>query len=192
MNYKLILMILVLMLIFFGCQQQSAERKANSTEKEIDDKFLHTYLIEKDTLVFYGELIYVPIYSEIYYGDAGKTIELAVTLSIHNTDLNHSIKVKGVNYHNKKGKLISKLVQQPITLAPLETTNFMIGEKDRTGGTGANFIVEWNTQENVSSPIIEAIMVTTQMNQGISFTTTGKITKKFGRSISADILPSGF
>ncbi len=183
MSNKLILMIPVLMLIFFGCQQQSAEHKANSTEKEIDDKFLHTYLIEKDTLVFYGELIYVPIYSEIYYGDAGKTIELAITLSIHNTDLNHPIKVKSVNYHNKKGKLISKLVQQPIILAPLETSNFMIGEKDRTGGTGANFIVEWNTQEIVSSPIIEAIMVTTQMNQGISFTTAGKITKKFGSSI---------
>jgi hypothetical protein len=60
----------------------------------------------------------------------------------------------------------------------------MIGEKDRTGGTGANFIVEWNTDEVVSSPIIEAIMITTQMNQGISFTTTGKITKKFGRSTS--------
>ena len=184
MNYKLIFMVPVLLLIFFGCQQQTAERKANSAEKEIEDKFLYTYLIEKDTLVFYGELIYVPIYSEIYYGDAGKTIELAVTLSIHNTDLNHSIIVKSVNYHNKKGNLISKLVQQSITLAPLETTNFMIGEKDRTGGTGANFIVEWNTQENVSSPIIEAIMVTTQMNQGISFTTTGKITKKFGRSVS--------
>lgn len=184
MNYKLILMIAAVLPIFFGCQQQSAERKPGNTEKEIDDKFLYTYLIEKDTLVHYGELIYVPVYSEIYYGDAGKTIELAVTLSIHNTDLNHSIVVKGVNYHNKKGNLINKLVKLPITLAPLETTNFMIDETDKSGGTGANFIVEWNTDQEVSSPIIEAIMVTTQMSQGISFTTTGKITKKFGRSIS--------
>lgn len=183
MNYKLILIFPVILLFLSGCQQQSTERKPSNAEKEMDEKFLYTYLIEKDTLVHYGELIYVPIYSEIYYGDAGKTIELAVTLSVHNTDLNHSIMVKSVNYHNKKGNLIKKMVQQPILLAPLETTNFMIGEKDRSGGTGANFIVEWNTQNNVSSPIIEAIMVTTQMNQGISFTTGGKITKKFGSSI---------
>ena len=182
MKYNLRLIIPFLVLSFFGCKQEQSEQSKGNAEKAIDEKFLYTYLIEKDTLVHYGELIYVPIYSEIYYGDAGKTIELAVTLSIHNTDLTHSITVKSVNYHNKKGNLINKLVKQPITLAPLETTNFMIGEKDRSGGTGANFIVEWNTQENVSSPIIEAIMVTTQMNQGISFTTTGKITKKFGRS----------
>lgn len=183
MKKELIIIAPLLLVILFGCQQQSDENRDMTELTDIDGKFLHTYLIEKDTLVYYGELIYVPIYSEIYYGDAGKTIELAITLSIHNTDLNHPIKVKGVNYHNKKGNLITKLVKEPITLAPLETTNFMIGEKDRTGGTGANFIVEWNTQENVSSPIIEAIMVTTQMNQGISFTTAGKITKKFGKSI---------
>ena len=185
MKYKLILTVPVLLLIFLACKQQSSERIKGNSEKAIDEKFLYTYLIEKDTLVHYGELIYVPIYSEIYYGDAGKTIELAVTLSIHNTDLSHSITVKGVNYHNKKGDLINRMVEHPIVLAPLETTNFTIGEKDRSGGTGANFIVEWNTRENVSSPIIEAIMITTQMNQGISFTTAGKITKKFGRSTSA-------
>lgn len=106
MNYKLILMVAAVLLIFFGCQEQSAERNPGSAEKEMDDKFLYTYLIEKDTLVHYGELIYVPIYYEIYYGDAGKTIELAVTLSVHNTDPNHSIMVKSVNYHNKKGNLI--------------------------------------------------------------------------------------
>lgn len=183
MKYKLIIITPLLLLFLYGCQHQSDESKSNLEHRDIDDKFLYTYLIEMDTMVYYGELIYVPIYSDIYYGDAGKTIELAVTLSIHNTDLNNSITIKGVNYHNKKGKLINQLVNEAITLAPLETTNFMIGEKDRSGGTGANFIVEWNTEQEVSSPIIEAIMVTTQMSQGISFTTAGKITKKFGSSI---------
>lgn len=178
----------VLLLFMAGCQQQTRENKNDNESKDLDDKFKFTYLIEEDTLVYYGELIYVPIYSEIYYGDAGKTIDLAITLSIHNTDLNHSLTVKSVNYHSKKGKLIKKQLKEPIKLAPLETTNFMINENDRTGGTGANFIVEWSTEEMISSPIIEAIMITTQMNQGISFTTTGKITKKFGQSIYNDDL----
>lgn len=183
MNYKLIVIIPILLFILLGCQDHSEKVRSKMAPRPIDDQFLYTYLIEKDTLVYYGELIYVPVYSDIYYGDAGKTIELAVTLSIHNTDLNHPITIKGVNYHNRKGKLIKQLVGEPITLAPLETSNFMIGEKDSSGGTGANFIVEWNTDQEVSSPIIEAIMVTTQMSQGISFTTAGKITKKFGSSI---------
>jgi hypothetical protein len=185
MNFKLTIPALFTLLFIYGCDQHSTKQLRGSSEKDVDDKFLYTYLVEEDSLVYYGELIYVPVYSEVYYGDAGKTIELAITLSIHNTDLHHSITIKSVNYHNKNGNLINKLVQESVVLTPLETTNFMIGEKDRTGGTGANFIVEWNTDEVVSSPIIEAIMITTQMNQGISFTTAGKITKKFGRSTSA-------
>ena len=103
-----VLFIISILLLFslIGCQQQYKGSKTENESKDIDDKFKFTYLIEEDTLVFYGELIYVPIYSEIYYGDAGKTIDLAITLSIHNTDLNHSLMVKSVNYHNKKGKLI--------------------------------------------------------------------------------------
>ncbi len=33
-----------------------------------------------------GETIYVPIYSNIYYDDARRTIEMAATLSIHNVN----------------------------------------------------------------------------------------------------------
>jgi hypothetical protein len=181
---KSILTILSFIPIFllFSCKQESAPTGQNNKNEGEEIKFRNTYLVEIDSSSWYGELIYVPIYSEVYFGDGGKTIDLTSTLSIHNTDLEHQITVKNINYHNTKGHLIKKFIQESIKLQPLETINFTVHEKDRSGGTGANFIVEWNTQVQVSSPIIEAVMITTQMNQGISFTTNGKIIKKFGTS----------
>lgn len=173
-------LILMLIMLLAGCARQDEHRDISQVSREQINKYMFTYLIENDTSVFYGELIYVPVYSGIHYGDEGKTIELAITLSIHNTDLGHPIRLEKVNYHNKKGDIIRNLLTEPVILMPLETRNFFIGEKDKTGGAGANFIVDWNTENTVSSPVIEAIMITTQMNQGISFTTNGRIIKKYG------------
>ncbi len=165
---------------FTGCGQSMSDQKVTGSASDSPVLHEHDYLIEKDTSVFYGELVYVPVYSEVYYGDQDRTIDLALTLSIHNTDLEHPITLNAVNYHNKGGKLIRNLLASPIVLKPLETRNFIIKEKDKEGGTGANFIVDWQTMELVSNPIIEALMITTQMNQGISFTTKGEVIKKYG------------
>ncbi len=178
----------VIICLLFGvsCKQEILPTDQDRNTGTEITKFKNTYLIEIDSSSWYGELIYVPIYSEVFYGDAGKTIELAATLSIHNTDLENLITLKNINFHNTKGDLLKKFISKPVQLQPLETVNFIINEKDKSGGTGANFIVEWSTQKHVSSPIIEAIMITTQMNQGISFTTSGKIIKKFGTSETVD------
>ncbi|MBN2173855.1 MAG: DUF3124 domain-containing protein [Bacteroidales bacterium] len=182
MKTKFPLFFLCIAIVGASCNPSQNNDDSIGAHNNEPGKFDQTYLIERDTAIFYGELIYVPIYSEIFYGDAGKTIELAATLSIHNTDLENLIVIKNINYHDTKGNLIKKFLRQPISLSPLETNNITIDEQDKTGGIGANFIVEWYCQYHVSSPIIEAIMITTQMNQGISFTTTGKIIKKFGTS----------
>jgi hypothetical protein len=42
---------------------------------------------------------------------------------------------------------------------------------------GANFIVEWVASTEVSEPIVEAIMIGTDFQQGISFTSPGKVIK---------------
>ncbi|MBN1339408.1 MAG: DUF3124 domain-containing protein [Bacteroidales bacterium] len=180
MKHLLYYAIPLLIIGFSGCREQNK----NSIPETQPDIFVHrnlnTYLVEHDSSIFYGELIYVPAYSGIHYGDEGKTINLSITLSVHNTDLEHPITLNRVNYHNKKGTLIRNLLLEPVILQPLETRNFVIGENDNEGGTGANFVVDWNTGDMVSSPVIEAIMITTQMNQGISFTTYGRIIKKYG------------
>jgi hypothetical protein len=68
-----------------------------------------------------GELIYVPIYSSIYYEDGKRTLELAATLSIHNVNPDRSITVTRADYYNSDGKLIKKYVDKPTVLTPLQT-----------------------------------------------------------------------
>ena len=73
-----------------------------------------------------GELIYVPIYSSIFYEDGKKTLPLAATLSIHNVNPDRPITVTRADYYNSDGKLIKKYVDKPLTLTPLQTTNLVV------------------------------------------------------------------
>jgi hypothetical protein len=122
----------------------------------------------------FGEIIYVPVYSSVYH-QGGKKFDLTSTLSIHNVDLNNPIQIIRVNYYNTEGQLIRKYVQKPVALNPFQTKQFVIPSVDTTGGTGANFVVQWVSEMHVISPITEAIMVSTTQNQGLSFSTTGKV-----------------
>jgi len=128
----------------------------------------------------FGELIYVPIYSSIFYQDNKRTLELAAMLSIHNVALDRTITVARVDYYNTKGERIARYLETPIELKPLETRNFVVEKNDTAGGTGANFLVEWRADGETISPIVEALMINASASQGISFTSTGKVIQRFG------------
>jgi hypothetical protein len=99
---------------------------------------------------------------------------LTVTLSIRNIDPNHQIKITLVDYYETQGKLLKNYLDKPTILNPLESLRYVIPERDKSGGSGANFIVKWESDEFVNSPIIETIMIGTQMQQGVSFTSRGQ------------------
>jgi hypothetical protein len=117
-----------------------------------------------------GQRVYVPAYSHIYSGNKERPFLLTVTLSIRNIDPTHLIKITLVDYYETQGKLLKKYIDKPATLNPLESLRYVISEKDKSGGSGANFIVEWHSDNPVNRPIIESIMIGTQSGQGISFT----------------------
>ena len=121
-----------------------------------------------------GQRMYVPAYSHIYSGSKARPFLLTVTLSIRNIDPMHSIKISMVDYYGTQGKLIQKYIDKPTVLKPLESLRYIIPEKDKGGGSGANFIVEWHSDKPVNRPIIESIMIGTQSAQGISFTSRGR------------------
>lgn len=122
-----------------------------------------------------GQTIYVPAYSHIYIGDRERPFLLTITVSIRNVNLNHPITLTGVDYYETQGKFLKKMVDNPITLNPLESKRYIIAEKDNTGGSGANFIVEWRSEKAVNPPIVEAIMIGAKSGQGISFTSRGQV-----------------
>ena len=117
--------------------------------------------------------VYVPIYSHVYY-DRGRPYLLEATLSIRNTDIQRPVYIRSVRYYDTKGKLVKKHLNRMIRLGPLETIEFLVETHDTTGGSGANFIVEWMATERIDEPLIEAIMVGSSGNQGIGFSRSGR------------------
>ncbi len=109
-----------------------------------------------------GQTIYVPAYSHIYSGNREKPFLLTVTLSIRNIDPKHQIRITVVDYYETQGKRLKKYLNGPKIIRPLESLRYVIPEKDKSGGSGANFIVEWKSDKWVNPPIVESIMIDTQ------------------------------
>ena len=121
-----------------------------------------------------GQTLYVPVYSHIYFFTRQRRFNLAVTLSIRNTDLHHPIKLTSVRYYNTAGSLLKDYLQQPLRLDHLASVGYVVDEQDTQGGSGANFIVEWVAEEPVTAPVIEAVMISSG-TQGVSFLSPGRV-----------------
>ncbi len=120
-------------------------------------------------IVTKGRAVYVPAYSHIYR-QGGAAMPLETTLSVRNTDPAHPLRIDQVRYSDTDGKAIRELVEDPVVLGPLQTASYLVEKGDRSGGSGANFIVEWSAQQELNPPIIEAIMIG---REGVSFTSRG-------------------
>ncbi|GAA4452798.1 DUF3124 domain-containing protein [Novipirellula rosea] len=115
-----------------------------------------------------GQTLYAPAYSHIYH-QSGEPRLLTVTLSVRNTDRKNDIALTSVRYYDTSGKERRSLVEKPLQLGPLASTEFVIEQKDKSGGSGASFIVEWNAGQPVNTPVVETVMIDTSNTQGISF-----------------------
>jgi hypothetical protein len=125
-----------------------------------------------------GQTIFVPAYSEMYYASNGRTLELAVTLAVHNTDFTNAIILTSARYYNGDGLVVQEYLPQPLTLGPLASTEFFVETRPESGGVGTNFVVEWVAEQPVYEPIVEAIMLSTTSSQGISFTSPGRVIRQ--------------
>lgn len=115
------------------------------------------------------QAVYVPVYSHIYY-DGGRPYLLESTLSIRNVDPSRPVYIGKADYYDTHGKLSKKKLDRLIKLEPLQTIAFLIERHDATGGSGANFIVEWHAaDETVHAPLIEAVMVGRSGTNAIAF-----------------------
>ncbi len=121
-----------------------------------------------------GQAVYVPAYSHIYHGNRESPLLLTITISIRNVSPTGTLTVTAVDYYDSKGAMVKKYVTTPFTLAPFASERFVVAEKDKTGGSGANFIVKWTSAEEISPPIIESIMIGSQNQLGVSFTSRGQ------------------
>ena len=122
-----------------------------------------------------GEVIYVPVYSHIFQGDKASKQPLSSTLVIHNVDPSKPIQVTSVRYYDHSGAEIKEYIDEPRMLGPFASANFVVDLGEDRGGVGANFIVEWQAEQTLVSPIVQAIMSGGTGTQGLSFVTQGKV-----------------
>jgi hypothetical protein len=121
-----------------------------------------------------GQTIYVPAYSHIYHGDREAPFYLTVTVSIRNTDPVHPIKILSVQYFDTDGKLLRNYLDKEVILRPIGSAEYTVKESEKAGGAGANFLVKWEADKEVTEPIVESIMISTATQQGISFSSRGQ------------------
>lgn len=121
-----------------------------------------------------GQVIYVPAYSHIYHGKGNPQL-LTITLSVRNTDTDDEIIVKSVRYFDTTGNEVKSYLKKPVRLPALATTEIIVERDDATGGSGANFLVEWFAPRPVTEPMVEAVMIDTNSQQGISFARRGTV-----------------
>jgi hypothetical protein len=120
-----------------------------------------------------GQTVYVPVYSQVFFGNQAKTLDLSVTLSIRNIDAKNPIHITKVAYYDEHGKHMRDFLEKPAELKPWNSTHFFIKQSDITGGAETFFIVVWQAAGKVNPPIIEGVMIGTGGQQGISFTSRG-------------------
>jgi hypothetical protein len=123
-----------------------------------------------------GQHLYLPIYSIVQYGDrdrSGAARELPVSslVSVHNTDLDRPIRLLAARFYATDGKFLRDFVPSPRVLKPMETVEFLVERRDVVGGSGANFVIQWEAAEPVSPPLVQALHVEMQTNRAIVFTT---------------------
>ncbi len=183
------LYIAIAMLLITGCEPLNGENTAQKPSSEPTESCPQfspelnegVTLVSPESLntskIVRAQKLYIPFYSQIYEPEGfGQKLDLRGTLSVRNTSETDEIRITRVQYFNSSGKLVKKCLEgKHSVLTPLATTEFGIARQDESGGSGANFIVEWVSETTVSDPVVEAIMITYSGTHSYSFTSYGRV-----------------
>jgi len=124
-----------------------------------------------------GEALYLPVYSHIWHGEAGRDGKpartlVSVSVSIRNTDPANAIRVTSAQYYDTDGRKLKEYFPKPVVIGPMGTREIFISRSDDTGGSGANFVVIWSADAAVSPPVVQAMHVDLPGGRSVVFTTT--------------------
>ncbi len=168
---KVIILILGFAMIWASCQMDNPNVDVETGKDELKSLELDHDLDEME--LAYKDILYVPIYSDIYIDAQNQNNLLAATLSIRNTSEQDSLFISRIEYYNTEGTLVKEYIENPISLTPMATVNYVIEKEDDTGGPGANFIIELEAKNRNIKPLVQAIMIGEKGNKGFAFTTNG-------------------
>jgi Protein of unknown function (DUF3124) len=168
---KYILLLFLLTTCLHSCEQQ---RKLSSMDPvNWEKRMLKNSLTDS----LENGSTFLSIYSQIFLRTDQDEADLTATVSLHNPNIKDTVYINKAVYYNTEGKAIRKYFDQTIFVRPMETVQIVIDGIDNEGGTGANFIFDWQIKHKTREPLFEAVMISTYGQQGISFVTEGKRVK---------------
>lgn len=128
-----------------------------------------------------GQALYLPIYSKIWHGDrvvkGQHPIDSLVSalVSIRNTSLITPIRITSARYYSTEGKLLKEYLTKPAVINAMGTLELFVERKEAEGGSGANFIIQWDAATATNPPMIEAVHADIRSGQqALIFTTTAR------------------
>lgn len=110
-----------------------------------------------------GQTLYLPVYSSLWHGDrmgADKSPArslVSALVSIRNTSLKTPIQVVSARYYSTDGKLLNEYVPKPVVIGAMGTLELFVERKETEGGSGANFIIQWDAATATNPPVVEAV-----------------------------------
>jgi len=164
--------------LYSGCNedyQKQQESYKYEIQKRKNDQVEHFYKIDKKLDgSFENKIFYVPVYSHIYISDENY-VKMGITLSIRNTNLSEDLYIEAIDYYNTEGKLVKNYISQPHILKAMSSVDFIVDLDDMSGGNGAKFLVKVASKNQITMPVIQAIMIHSVGNNNFSFVTDGYI-----------------
>ena len=123
-----------------------------------------------------GQSLYLPVYSHLLYGNIDKKGNasralLSALVSIRNTDPKRPLKVLSARYFDTQGRFLREYVVTPVSVPPFGTHELFVELHDESGGSGANFLIRWESGEAVNPPLVEAIHANMDSGKAVIVTT---------------------
>jgi hypothetical protein len=127
-----------------------------------------------------GQTLYLPIYSHIWHGDRvvdGRyplKSQVSALVSIRNTSLKTPIQVISARYYATDGQLLKEYIPVPRTIKPMGTLELFVEKSEYAGGSGANFVIQWQSEQPTNSPVMEALHADIQGHRTLTFITEAR------------------
>lgn len=128
-----------------------------------------------------GQTLYLPVYSHIWYGERmpshgePQSALLSSLVSVRNTSPVAAITLRSARYYDTHGQLLREYVAKPQRIAPLATFEVFVEQRDKSGGSGANFVLEWSAEQATNPPVVEAVHAHLQGSQTLTFVSTARV-----------------
>jgi hypothetical protein len=167
---------LILSLVLISCKDVNKQSSIQAGAIDFNAASINPELVSVKMIT--GQLLYLPVYSNIPYQIDTIKFDMSAFIAIHNTDLDRSIRLTKVLYFNQDGKLVKDyLKNDEIILAPLATRDFYVPYEDQSG-TGANFLIEWTSDTLVNEPLIESVTACLKPNNTVAVLSQGKVIRE--------------